>query len=452
MSDDPVLDGQTGDLSMPAIDMAEEPVTVTDGIAPTRSESAPEPSAEVALSVHSLTKTFRVHQERASSLKQFIASGGRNRYEEFEALKGVSLDVNVGEAVGIIGHNGSGKSTLLKCMAQILTPNAGSITINKRMAALLELGAGFHPELSGRDNVFLNAAILGMARKEIEKRFDAIVAFSGLERFIDSPVKTYSSGMYVRLAFAVAINVDPELLLIDEILAVGDVTFQQKCMEKFVQFRNEGRTLVLVTHDTGSVRNFCDRAIWLDQGVVRATGSPADIIDEYNETMLSAAERPAEGPVRRGVGEIKIDQVEMLVNGEVVQSLHAGDDVTIRMHFDTMKQIVAPVFEVTIARLGGAVVTAPSTRDANQVPATIEGPGTVDFLVRDLPLVPGPYVLHTEVTGYHRKYVYDHLQNAVTFDVHAGPSAEVEGLVTLRPEWQLSGEGVLGRREPDGIA
>ena len=193
-----------------------------------------DPSRGIALRVDSVSKTFKVHQERASSLKQYIATGGRNRYEEFHALRNVSLDVSVGEAVGIIGHNGSGKSTLLKCMAKILVPNEGEIIINKRMAALLELGAGFHPELSGRDNVFLNAAILGMARREIELRFDEIVAFSGLEQFIDAPVKTYSSGMYVRLAFAVAINVDPELLLIDEILAVGDVTFQQKCMEKFV--------------------------------------------------------------------------------------------------------------------------------------------------------------------------------------------------------------------------
>jgi ABC-2 type transport system ATP-binding protein len=425
-----------------------ESPTVIHGSAPTPNDVAPEPQRDIAISVDSVTKTFRIHHERANSLKQFIATGGRNRYDEFEALKDVSLEVRVGEAVGIIGHNGSGKSTLLKCMAKILTPNSGEIAINKRMAALLELGAGFHPELSGRDNVFLNAAILGMGRKEIDKRFDEIVDFSGLHQFIDSPVKTYSSGMYVRLAFAVAINVDPELLLIDEILAVGDVTFQQRCMEKFVQFRNEGRTLVLVTHDTGSVRNFCDRAIWLDKGVVRASGTPADIIDEYTETMLATQERPKEGPIRRGVGEIKVHRVEMLVKGEAVESLHAGDDVTIRMHFDTTKQILAPVFEVKIARLGGAVVTAPCTRDADEVPATVEGPGTVDFLVRDLPLIPGPYVLHTEITGYHRKYVYDHLQNAVTFDVYAGQSAETEGLVTLRPEWKLTGDGVLGRREP----
>jgi len=239
-----------------------------------------------ALEVQNVTKTFKVHHERAKSLKQLVAMGGRNRYETFYALRDVSFDVAEGEAVGIIGHNGSGKSTMLKCMAGILRPNEGTIVARKRMAALLELGAGFTPELSGSENVYLNAAILGMSRRDIATRFDDIVEFSGLENFIDTPVMNYSSGMYVRLAFAVAINVDPEMLLIDEILAVGDVTFQQKCMEKFVEFRQGGRTLVLVTHDLTNVRNFCNRAIWIDQGQIRGQGDPAELVDEYTESML----------------------------------------------------------------------------------------------------------------------------------------------------------------------
>lgn len=400
-----------------------------------------DPARELALRVDSVSKTFKVHQERASSLKQFIATGGRNRYEEFHALRNVSLDVAVGEAVGIIGHNGSGKSTLLKCMAKILTPNEGDIVINKRMAALLELGAGFHPELSGRDNVFLNAAILGMARREIELRFDEIVAFSGLEQFIDAPVKTYSSGMYVRLAFAVAINVDPELLLIDEILAVGDVTFQQKCMEKFVQFRDDGRTLVLVTHDTSSVRNFCDRAIWLDHGVVKAEGKPADVIDEYTETMLEA-EHSADGSARRGRGPIHVTKVEILVGGARVDRLRTGDDVTFRLHFETPQPVPNPVFVITIASLAGVVVTAPSSRDADEVPMTVDGQGYVDIDMRDVPLIPGPYVVHTEVTGWGRKRTYDHIQNARSFDVLAGATSEKGGVVTLHPSWTWTGDGV----------
>ncbi len=398
-------------------------------------------STEIALSVDSVTKTFKIHSERASSLKQFIASGGRNRYEEFTALNGVSLDVKVGEAVGIIGHNGSGKSTLLKCMAKILTPKSGTITVNKRMAALLELGAGFHPELSGRDNVFLNAAILGMARQEIALRFDEIVRFSGLEQFIDAPVKTYSSGMYVRLAFAVAINVDPELLLIDEILAVGDVTFQQRCMEKFVEFREQGRTLVLVTHDTSSVRHFCDRAIWLDKGVIRSEGRPADVIDEYTEYMLGSEEE-ADGASRRGDGKIHVDKVDILVDGNRVDRVRTGDDVTFRLHFEADEPTPNPVFTITLARLDGIGVTAPSSRDADAVPKQISGKGYVDISMADIPLMPGPYVVHTAVTGWGLKHIYDHLHHARTFDVMAGDSAETNGLVTLRPTWSWSGDGV----------
>lgn len=397
---------------------------------------------DLALSVNNVSKTFRIHTEKASSLKQLITARGRNRFDDFYALKGVSFDVPVGSTLGIIGHNGSGKSTLLKCMAQILTPNDGSITVNRRMAALLELGAGFHPELSGRDNVFLNASILGMGRKEIEARFDDIAEFAGLGDFIESPVKTYSSGMYVRLAFAVAINVDPELLLIDEILAVGDVTFQQKCMEKFVEFRETGRTLVLVTHDTSSVRHFCDRAIWLDHGQIKADGDPAEVIDEYNEAMLGGHESPEGGGIRRGEGPIRVTHAEVLLGGTPTDRVRTGDDVTFRLHYESTRPVYTPVFAVSIASLAGPIVTAPSSRDVDQVPAALGGSGTVDIAVTDLPLLPGPYVLHTEITKFGRAHVFDHLQNAASFDVLAGASAETAGLVTLSPKWSLEGNEI----------
>ena len=396
-------------------------------------------SAGTALTVDNVTKTFRIHHERASSLKQYIAAGGRNRYEEFVALRNVSFRVDQGEAVGIIGHNGSGKSTLLKCMAKIYTPNEGRIDVHKKMAALLELGAGFHHELSGRDNVFLNASILGMGRKEIAARFDEIVEFSGLGDFIDSPVKTYSSGMYVRLAFAVAINVDPELLLIDEILAVGDVAFQKKCMEKFVDFRTQGRTLVLVTHDPYTVREFCDRAIWLDHGVVRRDGDPADVVDEYTETMLGAETTDGAESSRRGDGRIKVTRTELLVGGVPVDRFRNGDDVTIRLHWEAEQPVAKPVFSVTIASLAGATLTAPSTRDVDMVPDSLVGSGHVDVRFDAIPLVASQYVLHTEITGWGRQHVYDHVQNAQTFDVIAGDTKEIYGLVTLHPTWSHHG-------------
>jgi lipopolysaccharide transport system ATP-binding protein len=405
----------------------------------------------VALSVHNVTKTFRVHQEKTNSIKGLIAARGRNRYEDFYALRDVSFEVADGEALGVIGHNGSGKSTLLKCMAGILRPNSGSIDVHRRMSALLELGAGFHPDLSGRDNIFLNAAILGMGRREIAKRFDDIVEFSGLEGFIDSLVKTYSSGMYVRLAFAVAINVDPDMLLIDEILAVGDVTFQQRCMEKFVDFREEGRTLVLVTHDLGSVRNFCDRAVWLEHGEVQGEGSPADLVDQYTEAMLQAAETDAhlEG-ARRGAGDIQIDRVEMFVDAKRSVRMRTGDDVLFKLHFTAKKRVSNPVFAIRIASLGGAVISAPSSRDAQTVPAFIEGSGTVEVTMSDIALLPGPHVMHTEITGFGRQHVFDHIQNAVRFDVMTGTPNEEGGLVTVRPNWSINGDGVAGHSEMFG--
>src|SRR3954453_14377914 len=293
---------------------------------------------DVVLQVQNVTKTFRLHSEKNNSLKALIAGKKRNRYDEFTALSDVTFDVKEGEVFGVIGQNGSGKSTLLKCMAGILRPNSGSVHVAKRMSALLELGAGFHPELSGRDNVFLNAAILGMGRRDIATRFDDIVEFSGLEAFIDSPVKTYSTGMYVRLAFAVAINVDPQLLIIDEILAVGDVTFQQKCMEKFVDFRNEGRTIVLVTHAMNSVKDMCDRAIWLTHGVITGAGDPSELVDAYTESMLGErADRDDNiyGFKRRGSGEAEVERVELFVNGssEPVKRFRTGDNVCFRLHY-----------------------------------------------------------------------------------------------------------------------
>jgi len=400
-----------------------------------------------ALSVHNVVKMFKVHHERTNSLKQLIAAGGRNRYEEFYALRDVSFDVAEGEAFGVIGHNGSGKSTLLKCMAGILQPTSGSIQVNKRMSALLELGAGFHPELSGRDNVFLNAAILGMSRKEIAKRFDEIVDFSGLEQFIDQPVKTYSSGMYVRLAFAVAINVDPDMLLIDEILAVGDVTFQKKCMEKFVQFRDEGRTIVLVTHDLGSIRNFCDRAIWLEHGVVSAEGDPIELVENYTEAMLSGRTGAGVASARRGLGPIRVERVEMFVDGASTHHLRTGDSMSFRLHFTSPEPVPNAVFAVQIASLGGAVVSAPCSRDVGNVPSTIVGKGTVDIEMSNVSLLPGPYVVHVEVTGFGRQHVFDHLQNALQFDVMNGISNESDGLVTLHPTWRIEGDGVSASSE-----
>ncbi|CAN5591778.1 ABC transporter ATP-binding protein [soil metagenome] len=395
---------------------------------------------DAILSIDHLTKSFRIHQQKSTSLKQLIAGKGRNQFDDFVAVDDVTFDVSEGEVFGVIGQNGSGKSTLLKCMAGILQPNKGRVTVFRRMGALLELGAGFHPELSGRENVFLNAAILGMGRKEIAKRFDEIVDFSGLATFIDQPVKTYSSGMYVRLAFAVAINVDPQLLIVDEILAVGDVSFQRRCLEKFVEFRNEGRTIVLVTHDMTSVKSLCDRAIWLEHGKLVDEGDPTDLVEAYTERMLGAEKPAADGSVRRGSGEIRIVQVEMFVNGATaaVKRCRTSDDVMIRLHYEATKTIPQPVIGIEIESLGGATVTAPNTRDVGMVPATMSGTGVVDIRLSNIALVPGTYDIHTSVSDFNRALIYDNLHDAMRFDVMTGKPYETGGVVTMRPDWTLS--------------
>lgn len=232
------------------------------------------------VSVENVNKSFKLTHH--SSLKERVVEFGRYRktVQKFQALKDVSFELNVGETLGLIGHNGSGKSTLLKIIGGIVSPTSGSVFRRGRMAALLELGAGFHPDLTGRENVYLNAAILGLNRKEASKVFDSIVDFSGIENFIDTQVKFYSSGMYVRLAFSVAVHVDPDLLLVDEVLAVGDQPFQEKCLNRISDFQAEGRTIVLVTHSPEQVRGICSRAIVMDHGNMVFDGGAAEGLRE----------------------------------------------------------------------------------------------------------------------------------------------------------------------------
>jgi ABC-2 type transport system ATP-binding protein len=237
--------------------------------------------SDIAIRVEHVSKKFRLYKERNQSLKSAIMRGRTSVHEDFWALKDVNVDIQSGQTVGLIGDNGSGKSTLLKCMAKILYPDGGSITMNGRVAALLEVGSGFHPELSGRDNVYLNGSILGMARAEIEAKFDEIVDFSGVREFIDQPVKNYSSGMYVRLGFSVAIHVDPDILLVDEVLAVGDESFQAKCANKFREMRASGKTVVIVSHSLETLAKMCDTLVWLRHGDIEKSGKPVEVIAAY---------------------------------------------------------------------------------------------------------------------------------------------------------------------------
>lgn len=226
-------------------------------------------------------KTFNIYMDKANSLKEKLLFWKRNRKEKREVLKDVSLTIKNGEAVALIGVNGSGKSTLLKLMTKIIYPNKGKIETYGKLTSLLELGAGFHPDFSGRENIYFNASIFGLTRKQIDERLESIIEFSELGSYIDNPVRTYSSGMYMRLAFAVAINVDADILLVDEILAVGDQHFQEKCITKMKELKAQGKTMVFVTHSMNTVKEFCSRAVWLSNGVIKMDGEPDGVIEQY---------------------------------------------------------------------------------------------------------------------------------------------------------------------------
>lgn len=234
-----------------------------------------------AIVIKNLDKTFNVYFDKASTLKERVIFRKRNEKEVREVLKNINVTIDKGETVALIGVNGSGKSTLLKLMTKIIYPNKGSVETFGKLTSLLELGAGFHQDFSGRENIYFNASIFGLTKKEIDKRLDAIIEFSELGEYIDNPIRTYSSGMYMRLAFSVAINVDADILLIDEILAVGDQHFQEKCLNKLHELKAEGKTMVFVSHALESVRGLCDRSIWLYEGKVKMDGKTSDVIDEY---------------------------------------------------------------------------------------------------------------------------------------------------------------------------
>ena len=393
--------------------------------------------SEPAVIVEDLAKRFRLYHERNQSLKATLLRKGRAKYEDFWALQDISFEVPAGTTFGLIGENGSGKSTLLKCLARILVPDRGSARTHGKVAALLELGSGFHPELSGRENVYLNGAILGLSKRELDGRFDEIVDFSGIEAFIDQPVKNYSSGMYVRLGFSVAINVDPDILLVDEVLAVGDAAFQRKCEERFADFRSSGRTVVLVSHAMSSMRTLCDSVAWLEHGQLQGVGSSAELIDGYVDEALE--ERPVEqqGGTRRGSGEALVERVELLdAAGRARTSFRTGDAVVLRLHYDAKVAIDAPVFGWSIETLDGTYLWAHHSRDGQMVPDRIEGRGYVDLVVDRLPLQPGVFDLSASLVAFDCVHEYDHRKRLVRFDVNFGTPRESGGQLILGGRWQ----------------
>lgn len=392
--------------------------------------------SDPAIRVEGLWKNFRLYHEKNQYIKAAVLRGRRAKYEEFWALKDIDLEIPHGSTFGIIGPNGCGKSTLLKCLAGILYPDKGSVTVDGRVSALLELGAGFHPELSGVENIFLNGAILGMSRKDIEARFDDIVEFSGLSTFIDTPVRNYSSGMVIRLGFAIAANVDPEILLVDEVLSVGDQSFQQRCLEKIEDFRSEGRTIVFVSHGLAQVTQLCENAAWIEKGELRRIGPAADLVSEYSGASQGATIRD-EGEIgeRWGSGEGKIVSIELLDEaGAPLKTPSTGKPLVVRISYDAHLPLKRPVIGLRINHLHGAIVWGATTRKRGVVVEQVVGPGHVDLVIPNLPLLEGTYDISVALSNFSEVHIYDHWEKKVRFDV-AQHGVFDQGFVTVDSHW-----------------
>ncbi|HET7489807.1 MAG TPA: ABC transporter ATP-binding protein [Acidimicrobiales bacterium] len=392
-----------------------------------------------AVVIEDVSKRFRLYHERNQSLKATLMRKRRAVSEEFWALRDVSFDVPEGTTFGIIGQNGSGKSTLMKCMAKILRPDKGRIAVHGKLSALLELGAGFHPELSGRENVYLNGSILGISQRELNRRFGTIVEFADIGQFIDQPVKNYSSGMYVRLAFSVAINVDPDVLLVDEVLAVGDEDFQRKCAEKFSEFRKAGKTIILVSHGLVGVTHLCDTVAWLDHGRLKLVGAAGKVVDAYTETVqVDRQDEDGDVGARWGSGEGRIEAAELLgADGTPLGIVRTGDSVVVRLHYALNRPIERPVFGARIQTIQGVDVSYPNSRDAGWDLEVLEGRGHVDLCIDRLLLVPGTYDLSVGLYDDTLAHPYDVRRDVVRFHVEPGTPRESAGLVSLGGRWEI---------------
>ena len=348
--------------------------------------------APAVISVEKLSKRFVIRKDKSLKERLVNSALSRRHREEFWALRDVDLEIHSGSTVGLIGPNGSGKSTLLKAIGGIIQPTSGTVRRRGRLAALLELGAGFHPDLTGRDNVYLNAAILGLSKKQTDLYFDSIVDFSGIEKFIDTQVKFYSSGMYVRLAFAVAVHVDPDVLLVDEVLAVGDEPFQRKCMNRIKQFQSEGRTIVLVTHALDQVAEICDRAVVLEHGTVVVDGNARDAIRTLRADFdeQAAADRKEQSPTAARVVAVQ----PLGPDGEPVRRLTVGDDLVLRVTVEADEPIGDWVLGVGIDLPTGQQVMGTNTAMLGIDLEPLRGRRTIDVRLGGLHLGEGDYHVH----------------------------------------------------------
>jgi len=394
-----------------------------------------------------VSKKFILHRERPRSFQELTVNlfrRGSGSREPFWALQDVSFTVQRGETMGFIGPNGAGKSTVLKLISRIIEPTSGRIEANGRVGALLELGAGFHHDLTGRENVYLNGSILGLKRHEIGQHLESIVEFAELSRFIDIPIRNYSSGMLMRLGFAVATSFRPDILLIDEILAVGDQAFQAKCLQRIAQMREQGVTIVFVSHSLDMVRRLSHQAIWLEEGQVKTIGPVAEVVVDYlshvwkgtNIQLLDDGDVAGRGR-RWGSGEAIITSVEFRdETGRVRRVFQTGDVFVARIRYRAREPVHRPAFGVAIYREDGTHVTGPNTVQSGCEIDVIDGEGTVDYVIESLPLLPGRYEFTAAIYDYHSVHPYDHQHRGFTFEVQAGVVAEKEGVVQIPCRWE----------------
>lgn len=422
-------------------------------------------NAENAIEVKNLKKSFKVYLDKGSTIKDKIVSKKRRKYEHRDVLRDISFSVKKGEAIGLIGHNGCGKSTTLKLLSKIMYPDSGTVQMQGRVSSLIELGAGFHPDMSGRENIYINASIFGLTKKEIDGRLDDIIAFSELEDFIDNPVRTYSSGMYMRLAFSVAINVDADILLVDEILAVGDVNFQAKCFNRMREIKAEGTTIVIVSHSLGQIEQICDRSIWIHDGLIKAEGKPRDIHPEYLDFMGEKRQEIAQKEkARQEAKQEKVEQEEIVSEGVSVQEssdalagqlesqieekeetelkrwgngyariqkvdlldadgaeqtvFKTGEKLRICLKYTVTCPVKDAVFGIGIFRIDGLQCYGTNTRIDKLEEFSLENDGEMSVVLEELTLIPGEYLLDVAIESEIGIPV-DYYREAARFEVYS---------------------------------
>jgi ABC-2 type transport system ATP-binding protein len=397
-----------------------------------------------------VSRRFRVYPQRHVTLKEAIVRRRHLRPVEVWALRDVSFGISPGESVGFMGRNGSGKTTLLRLLAGVFRPTSGRLAVAGRVGSLLELGAGFHHEFTGRDNIYLSASIYGLRKQEVERRFDSIVEFSELERFIDLPVRTYSAGMYMRLGFSIAVNVDADVLLLDEVFAVGDEAFQRKCIDRILEFKRQGKTIAFVSHSGAALERMCDRGVLLRQGLVEYDGETGEAIRRYQE-LLAGEEDPAEraaGLQEWGTGEARVAEVRLEnAAGETRGDFMPGDHVVLRLKVQNREAIDPPRLAIELRDVTGGLLSR-AEHDLGELGWDREGQDAdVRFDIQRLPLVEGRFQFNVSLTDGAHTRRYHSVEKAAEFSVI--PQGEAHGFVLFEGDWSLE-QAARAVRAPSG--